>query len=147
MKHVKLFENFRSEGDGRIYATCFQGDAYVGVGILNKEEVQKLQDALERLNAISDAGDYQEYIDFVDVTGMGYVLHNSEGEFKAMPKSTNPDDYMFSIDKDGNFPYNEDGDIENSLFALVDGKLLVMDHQSDTELVSVDKFIKIYMGV
>ena len=152
LKHVKLFESFQDSEMGKVYATCFQGDSYVGVGILTKEENKKLQDALNKLHSdpyFKDLDVDLERIELVDVTGMGYILHDSQGAFIAMPKSTNTDDYEYYINKDGNMPLDSDmtGNVEDRLFDLVEGSLLAYDHDTRTERVSVDKFIKVWMGV
>jgi hypothetical protein len=66
MVHIKLFENFQGSME-KVYATCFQGDACVGIGILDEDQQRVLQDALDRL--ISEHPDFTEVrIEKVDVT-------------------------------------------------------------------------------
>ena len=155
MKHIKLYENFGNMGmqpfqnSGKVYATCFQGDAFVTVGILNQQETQKLKDAINKYNKeFGDAPDDVLRLELVDVTGMKYVLHDNNGEFKAMPHSTNPNDYDYFVRADGEMPFNSDpnADDMSRLFDLVEGEMLVIDHHSHTELISVDELIERYLG-
>lgn len=156
MKHIKLYENFGNMGmkpfqnSSEVYATCFQGDSYAAVGILNQQETQKLKDAINTYN--KEFGDAPEdsvlRLELVDVTGMGYILHDNNGEFTAMPNSTNPDDYAFFITADGNNPnmHSTYKNEEERLFEIPEGKLAVIDHHGHTELLSVDEFLEKYVG-
>lgn len=147
LNHIQLFETFQDSEMGKVYATCFQGDSYACVGILNEEQRKKLQDAIDEV--------YSEDIqwarlDSVDVTEMGYVLNDVNGDFKAMPKSTNTDDYAYYIKKDGKMPENrtinyEAVNDEDRLFELVEGALLSIDHHGYPELLSVEEFIRTYI--
>lgn len=129
-----------------MYATCIQGDAYEAVGILNETEIKKIQDGYSKLK--KSFWHIPERIEFVDVTGMGYVLHDVMGDFIGMPKSTNPDNYVYYIDKDGNIPFDKTPtNEEDRLFDLVEGNLLVIDYYGHSELISVDDFIEKYLGV
>jgi len=143
LNHIQLFETFQDSEMMKVYATCFQGDGYVGVGILNEEEEKKLQDAIDEVS--SDI----LHIDTVDVTGMGYVLHDMNGEFMAMPKSTNTDDYVYYIKKDGKIPKDRtifyEGIDDARLFELVEGALLSINHHGVPDLLSVDEFISEYI--
>ena len=147
LNHVKLFEDFSSSE--KEYATCFQGDAFAAVGILNPEQRNELQSALDR--AISENPDLSDYlsIKYVDVTGMGYIEHDEYGKFTAMPMGTNTSDYAMYITKDGELPgvvtdsYMND---ESRLFELVRGKMLSIDHHSATEILPVREFIDTYLG-
>lgn len=145
MKHIKLFENFTGSM-GKEYATCFQGEAYAAVGILDEGQQMELQDALDR--ALSEAPDLSEYlrIEKVDVTGMSYVLHDQNGEFTALPGVTNPLDYEYHIKGDGTLDPSGNDDDNSRLFDLVKGKMLFIDHQSSTELLTVGEFIDMYLG-
>ena len=157
MKHIKLYENFGREGmqpfqnSGKVYATCFQGDAYAAVGILNQQETQKLKDAINTYNKEFGYApkDSVLQLKLVDVTGMGYILHDEMGDFIAMPKSTNPDDYLYFITADGTIPYKHSSNENNEerLFEIPEGKLAVIDHHGHTELLSVNAFLQEYMGV
>lgn len=145
LNHIELFEAFNPEMDTRrVYATCYQGDSSAAVGILNKAQRKKLQDAVSLVNSKLSAPILR--LETVDVTGMGYVVHDIDGEFMAMPKSTNPDDYAYYINRDGKMP--EDRTVNRQfvneydrLFELVEGSLLTYNHHSETELISVDEFI------
>ena len=151
MKHIKLYENFGNMGMkpfqnlGKVYATCFQGDAYAAVGILNQQETQKLKAAINKFDKESGyaPGDVLR-LELVDVTGMGYILHDEMGSFIAMPKSTNPDDYFYFITADGTIPYKHSSNENNEerLFEIPEGKLAVIDHHGHTELLSVDEFLE-----
>lgn len=152
MKHIKLYENFGRTGmrpfqnSGRVYATCYfdHGDSLVAIGILDKQEIQKLKDYLEY------AGESPDDLTFLDVTGMGYILHDVMGAFKAMPKSTNPDDYINFIIADGNLSnhYTDSRNDEDRLFEIPrEGKLLVYGMYGDTDLVSVNEFARKYLGI
>jgi hypothetical protein len=143
MVHIKLFENFQGSME-KVYATCFQGDACVGIGILDEDQQRVLQDALDRL--ISEHPDFTEVrIEKVDVTGMGYVLHDENGEFTALPGVTNPLDYGYYIKGDGTLEEGNDDD-NSRIFDLVKGRMLSIDHHSNTELLTVPKFIINYIG-
>jgi len=152
MKHLRLFENFGpTQRSGRRYATCFQGDAYAAVGIIDEVQKEKLQSAIDSLGAeFPDTEEYLRLTD-VDVTGMGYVIHDENGEFEAVPNSTNTEDYAYYIAKDGRLGNGNSSDSfqvyeEARLFDLVEGKLLCIDHHGHTALMSVDEFIKTYIG-
>jgi hypothetical protein len=79
---------------------------------------------------------------------MKYVKHDTNGEFTAMPSSTNPNDYDYYVRADGGMPmnYNPNADDTSRLFDLVEGMMLVIDHHSHTQLISVDEFIEKYLG-
>jgi hypothetical protein len=150
MKHLELFEDFgSSQGMGKEYATCFQGDAYVAVGIIDEAQREKLQSAMDAVaSKFPGTEEYLKMFD-VDVTGKGYVLHDADGEFVAMPNSTNTEDYAYYIAKDGglgNDEMNSFRDEESRLFDLVKGELLCIDHHGHSELMPVDKFIRTYIG-
>jgi|688.fasta_scaffold283892_2 hypothetical protein len=153
MKHLRLFENFGpTQRSGRRYATCFQGDAYAAVGIIDEVQKEKLQSAIDRLAAEFPGTEDELKIFDVDVTGMGYVIHDENGEFEAVPNSTNTEDYAYYIAKDGRLGNENNGSDsfqvyeEARLFDLVEGKLLCIDHHGHTELMGVDEFIKTYIG-
>jgi hypothetical protein len=151
MKHIELYENFGNMGmkpfqnSGRVYATCYDhGDSLVAIGILDRQELLKLKDYLEYAN------NSQDDLTFLDVTGMGYILHDVMGAFKAMPKSTNPDDYIYFITADGNLSnhYSDSRNDEDRLFEIPrEGKLLVYGMHGQTDLVSVNEFAKKYLGI
>lgn len=147
MKHVKLFEQFSN--DTKQYATCFQGDAYAAVGILDESQQKELQDALDRaIEADPENIDYLK-IENIDVAGMGYVKHDENGNFTAMPMETNTSDYAYHITKGGESPGIIDNEYANNtdrLFELVEGQMLVMDHHAHTEILPVGEFINKYLG-
>jgi len=152
MKYVKLFEAFTTSGSGmgKVYATCFQGDAFAGVGIIDESQQEELQNAVNK--ALSEYPDLGEYlrIDKVDVTGMGYILHTPNGEFKAMPTSTNTEDYLYYIMEDGDYgnrSIHEFPDSDSRLFSLVEGQMLSIDHHGHTKLSSVAEFIRKNIGL
>lgn len=149
MKHIELYENFGNMGmkpfqnSGRVYAACVQGDSFAAVGILDDKETQRLK------RGISILEEPEMGLRLVDVTGMGYILHDEMGDFIAMPKSTNPDDYFYFITADGTIPYKHSSNENNEerLFEIPEGKLAVIDHHGHTELLSVNAFLQEYMGV
>jgi hypothetical protein len=151
MKHIKIFEDFGSpQSSGRRYATCYQGDAEAAVGIIDEAQREKLQSAIDRLAAKWPGTEDQLKISVVDVTGMGYVMHDENGEFVAVPNSTNTEDYAYYVAKDGRLG-NENSDSfqvyeEARLFDLVEGELLCIDHHGHAALMGVDEFIKTYIG-
>jgi hypothetical protein len=154
MKHVKLYENFGRGGmqpfqnSGKVYATCFQGDSFAAVGILNEQEKQKFLDACEKNKGTLFSPPDIASVHFVDVKGMKYVLHDTNGEFTAMPHSTNPNDYDYFVRADGEMPFNSNPNADDTsrLFDLVEGKMLVIDVYSSTELLTANEFIEKYLG-
>jgi hypothetical protein len=147
LNHVKLFEDF-SNGE-KVYATCFQGDAYAAVGILSPEQRNELQSAFDR--ALSEDPDLANYlrIEDVDVTGMGYIEHDEYGKFIPMPMGTNTSDYASHITKDGELGSDGYGSYmndESRLFELVRGKMLSIDHHSAIEILPVREFIDTHLG-
>ena len=143
MKHIKLFESFGQMG--RV-ATCFQGDAYAAVGILNESQQRELQEALDAL--VLEFPNLSEYLSIfkVDVSGMEYVSQDENGEFVAMPAGTDPLEYGFHIKGDGTVEDGDDYDMSR-LFDLVDGKMLSIDHHGNAELFTVGEFIKVMIGM
>ena len=147
MKHIKLFESF--PGSGKVYATCFQGDAYAAVGIIDEYQREELQNAIDSL--ISEDPYLGEYLKMInlDVTGMSYVLHTADGEFIAMPSRTNTEDYAYYVNENGelgNRGITSFRDEESRLFDLVEGKMISIDSNSNTELLTVNEFIRTYIG-
>ena len=151
MKHLKIFEDFSSpQSSGRRYATCYQGDAEVAVGIIDEVQKGKLQSAIDRLASKFPGSEEQLKISVVDVTGMGYVMHDENGNFEAVPNRTNTEDYAYYVAKDGqmgnpgvrDFRFYE----EARLFDLVEGEMLCIDHHGHSSLMSVDEFIQTYIG-
>ena len=141
MKHIKLFEAFGQMG--RV-ATCFQGDAYAAVGILNESQERELQEALDAV--VLEFPELSEYLSIskLDVSGMEYVSQDANGEFVAMPAGTDPLEYAFHVKGDGTVEDGDDYDTSR-LFDLVDGKMLFIDHHGSADLLTVGEFIRKYI--
>lgn len=161
MKHIKLFEawdqedmNYRGFTPGeRKFATCFQGDAYAAVGILDDTQHDELQGYLNAIIAKYPGLSDISRIERIDVTGMEYVLHDVNGEFTALPAGAESEkNYLFHIGKSGEnigVESKEDYSMNNyddRLFDLIEGALLSIDHHGYTERISVGEFAEKYIG-
>lgn len=161
MKHVKLFENWmdseRMPDEGFAseesqFATCYLGDAFVAVGILNpaqENELQSYLDSIVERNPDPDLGPYSK-TEKIDVTGMGHIICDEYGKFTAVPFGADREThYVFHIDKNGRgIGEDKDGenvDYDSILFDLVKGAMLVQ-HANGSEKLSVRELVQNYVG-
>ena len=139
---------FEPESIGRPgqFAVCVQGDSSAAVGLVGEEGYQKIKRAIE-------AGE-SKYPGFSDgvavykipVDGMAYIVHDINGDWEALPEDTDPYEYSYRINSKG-LSYSFDHDSrgydneEDRIFTLVDGKIISIDHHSNTLCGTVDQYI------
>jgi hypothetical protein len=141
-------EDVSDESGFSNFATCFTGDAYGAVGILNKSQQDELRAGMDAV--ISKYPNLADYLSIteVDVTGMKYVLNDASGNWSALPAETDTENYLYHIDRSGRSVGSDSAEnIDERLFDLVKGSLLTFDHHGATEKISVTEFLEKYVGV
>jgi len=141
-------EPFEPESIGRPgqFAVCVQGDASAAVGLVGEEGYQKIKRAIEAGESKYPgfSGDVAVYK--IPVDGMAYIVHDINGDWEALPEDTDPYEYLYRINSRG-LSDSEDHDSrgydneEDRIFTLVDGKMIEIDHHSNTICGTVDQYI------